>query len=47
MRTSMLAIGLLVSMIGLWVVRGFVVPEWSPDPVGQPPQTPLPFFAPR
>jgi hypothetical protein len=46
-RGTWLAIGLLVSMIGLWVVRGFVVPEWSPDPVGQPPQTPIPFFAPR
>jgi len=33
-RGTWIAVSLLVAMIGLWVVRGYIVPEWSPDPVG-------------
>ena len=40
-RGTWLAVGLLTSMVGLWVVRGYVVPEWSPDPVGRRPSSPL------
>lgn len=36
-RGTWLALGLLVSMIGLWIVRAFVVPEWSPNPPGRAP----------
>ena len=39
-RGTWLAVGLLAGMIGIWVVRGFVVPEWSPDPIGEK-RTPL------
>jgi hypothetical protein len=42
-RGTWLAVGLLVSMIGLWVLRGFVVTDWSPDPVGQPTMMTPPF----
>jgi hypothetical protein len=34
-RGTFIAVGLLVGMIGVWIVRGFAIPEWSPDPIGQ------------
>ena len=46
-RSTWLAVGFLVSMIGIWIVRGYIVPEWSPDPVGQPTPLLLPFPATR
>ncbi len=30
-RGAWLAIGLVVAMLGLWIIRTFVVPEWSPN----------------
>ncbi len=35
-RGTWLAVGLMSAMIVLWIVRGFIVPEWAPDPVGPP-----------
>ena len=35
-RGTWLAVGLLGGMIGLWIIRGFMFTDWSPDPVGQP-----------
>lgn len=28
------AIGFAVALVLLWIVRAYVVPEWSPDPIG-------------
>lgn len=33
-KGAMAAIGFAVALVLLWVVRAFVVPEWSPDPIG-------------
>ena len=35
-RATFLAAGLGAALVGVWVLRAFVVPEWSPDPVGPP-----------
>jgi len=33
-RGTWVAVGLLAAMVGLWIVRGFIVPEWAPGAIG-------------
>lgn len=33
-RGTWLGLGVVAALIGVWVVRTVVVPEWSPDPIG-------------
>ena len=32
-RGSWLFGGFLAAMLGIWIVRAFLVPSWSPDPI--------------
>jgi len=33
-RGALLALGFVAALVSLWVLRTFVVPDWSPDPIG-------------
>lgn len=33
-RGSLLAAGFGTALVGVWILRSFLVPEWAPDPVG-------------
>jgi hypothetical protein len=41
-RGPALVVTLIVAFVVVWLVRGFLVPQWSPDPV----RTPFSFAAP-
>ncbi|MCE9636078.1 MAG: DUF2752 domain-containing protein [Planctomycetes bacterium] len=33
-RGTPVALGFVVALIGLWLLRTFIVPDWAPDPIG-------------